>query len=1185
MQSYRSAVYLTVCRSSSRLFGVFSRRFLLVAAMAAVLLTWLNMTAPTAYAQTAVTGGLDGVVTDSTGAVVQNATVTIVDTSTGDTRVLTTNREGRYTSPYMKPGMFTISAAANGLKSNTISVQILVSQQSIANLTVIPIRSIETVTVSATNVQLIDTQSANLSTTLTTVQFQNLPAPGGDITSIAYTVPGVVMNTNGGFGYGNFSSNGLPGDSNLIIINGADNNDPFLNINNSGASTNSIGQQEIAQASVVQNGYSPQYGRQAGAIETYVTKGGTDRAHGLLTYTYNSDGLNANDFFNNLNGTPRSKAVSNQYGAQIGGPILHNKLFFFADTEGIRYVTPTVSYVNFPTATLQNTILGTIPSSSVGLYSQMFNLLQTSPFYSTATPITTGSGPLQDSSGALGCGSYAGTPVNGQPNTYFGTAPVGGVAIPCMNAAHATGSALLREWFAAGRVDWNIGDKQKVFARVTDDQGFQPNFTSIINPLLDVQSTQPALNGQLNYTYIFTPNLTNQFIMSGFYYSVPFGPANVQKTLAVSPTEFIEGIDGGTNQSAGLGQGGDTGFDWAYNPIGRNATQYQFIDDFSWLKGYHNLKFGFNFKRYDITDLVNQANTYGGYFAFNSLGDLASGVLPGSSNSSFVQAFTSAPSIHSANYNFGIYAQDEWTATSRLVLDYGIRVDRTGNTLCRDHCFSQYQGGFPDAAATLDTAYNATLSTGHERAFPSIEAAVIQPRFGFAWDTTGKGKTVVRGGIGLFADEYPGALIESEYDTFPDVFAPTVFSGNVAQDVGSAPSFAQASYNTIKTGFAQGQSANQLAATLPAGVPFSPPNYYTTPHEFVNPKYLEWSLQLQQQFTPVDAVIISYAGNHGYDMLIANNTLNQNLGGDAYILASNYTSFDVLPTAPPDPRFGQVGNFSNRAISDYNGVSVQYKHIDKRGLTLDTSYTYAHGLDDMSNGASGEYFNWNSVTSQITSNSVSRLMYSNSDYDIRHNFVFDLVYMESKRFQNKFAELAAGGWIVGSKAYWHSGQPFSVFNDNAGSDLYNGTGPATVLAKVLNNNFSHFCNSFSHPCFQASGLFNGSGVTTADANGDPAQTNFGNVPRNAFYGPHYADVDLSLYKNLFQKGSTIFQVGTQAYNALNHPNFATPQDNASLKQNLGIINGDVVAPTSPYGSFAGSAVSGRVIVVTGRLMF
>jgi Carboxypeptidase regulatory-like domain len=1142
--------------------------------------------APSASAQTAVTGGLNGVVTDSTGAVVPGATVTIVDTATGGTRVLTTNGLGLYTAPFLKPGTYTVSASAKGLQSNTISVQILVSRLSVSNLTVTPTASKQTIQVNANDEQLIDTQSANLTTTFTTQQFENLPNPGGDITTIAFTVPGVVVNTNGAHGAfnGSFSSSGLPGISNLIVINGSDNTDSFFNDATSGASTLNIGQNEIAQASIVQNGYSTEWGRQAGAAETYVTKSGTNRVHGLLNYTYNSDGLNANDFFNNLVGTPRQKAVSNEYAAQIGGPVIHDKLFFFADTEGIRYTQPSASFVNFPTAALQNTILNTVPAASVPLYTQMFKLLQTSPFYRTAAPITTGNGPLQDSSGNLGCGSYAGAPVFGQPNTYFGTAPSGGAAVPCMTAAQGVTHGTLQEWMAIGRVDWNVSDKQKIFVRISDDQGFQPNFVSVVNPLLDVQSKQPIWNGQLNHTYVFSPNLTNQFIMSDYYYSFPFGPANVQATLAVSPAQFFEVFDGGTNISPGMGQGGTIGFNWGGNPTTTNSTQYQFVDDVSWLKGNHNLKFGLNFKRYDVTDGYPSVNTYGGYYFFNSLGDLAGGVLPGSSNSNFNQTFDAAKHIHIAGYNYGIYGQDEWKAMPRLVLDYGVRVDRNGNPLCTTSCFSRYQGTFPDTNATLDTPYNATIATGYSNSFDSLELAVIQPRFGFNWDLTGRERSLLRGGVGLFADTFPGALIENQYLDFPDLYAAFVEAGNVAQGPGSAPAFAAASYGVLETGFSQGLSANQLAAALPAGVPFFAPTHYVSPHHMVNAKYLEWSLQMQQQFGPSDAVILSYVGNHGYDLVSYDYGVNQNLAGNAYTPSSLYTSFEDVPLNPPDPRFGQMGIINDDARAGYDGAWIEYKHIDQHGLTTNISYTYSHAIDDISNGGQGEVFNNNGFGNQIVPNQPGKLMYSNADYDIRHNFLLDLTYLEPFHFRNKFTQAAAAGWTVASKAYWRSGLPFSVLNNNAENDLNNGTGNGTVLADVLTNHFNHFCNSYSHPCFQGH-YFNGSGVSIPDEYGDPAQTNFGNVPRNAFYGPHYADVDMSLYKNLLQKEGTQFKVGAQAFNIFNHTNFAAPQNDASLAgEGFGTINSDVVAPTSPYGAF-GSPGSGRVVVVTGRLTF
>jgi outer membrane receptor protein involved in Fe transport len=255
--------------------------------------------------------------------------------------------------------------------------------------------------------------------------------------------------------------------------------------------------------------------------------------------------------------------------------------------------------------------------------------------------------------------------------------------------------AALTEYMIVGRVDGNLSDKQKVFVRVSDDQCDQTNFISVVSPLLNVQSKQPIWNGQINHTYIFSPNVTNQFIASAFYYSWPFGPANLQQTLAASPAQFNNGCDGGTNFSVGLGQEGRVGFDWGSNPTSTASTQYQFVDDLSWLKGNHNLKFGFNFKRYDVTDGYPTVNTYAGYYSFNSLGDLAGGVLPGSSNSNFNQTFDQVKAISLAGYNYGIYAQDEWKATPRLVLDYGVRIDRNGNILCNTNCFFAISATFP----------------------------------------------------------------------------------------------------------------------------------------------------------------------------------------------------------------------------------------------------------------------------------------------------------------------------------------------------------------------------------------------------------------------------------------------------------------------------------------------------------
>ena len=805
-----------------------------------------------AVGQNATTGSINGTVVDSGGAVVPGASITLTDLATREQRVVISNGEGRFTAPFLKPDNFEVSATGEGLQSSKTTVQVLTGQQSAVNLTLSPNATNQTVEVNANNAQLIDTQTSNLTTTFTTEQFQNLPAPGGDITTIAYTVPGVVVGA-GTQGFGSIVSDGLPGLSNLAVINGADYSVSLYNIANSGSSNLTLGQQEIAQAAVVQNGYSVQYGRQAGIILTYTTKAGSNRVHGLAQWNYNSDGLNANDFFNNQSGIPRSKAVSNQYAAQIGFPIIRNKLFFFADTEGIRYVQPSTGFVNLPSKALQASILANpnISAGSKALYGGMFAGTNASPAWANSTPVVTGPGAQQDALGTYGCGSLAGTPDYATGGT-LGTS----ASESCINSAFVNVGALNREWLAAFRLDWNISDRHSIFFRVTDDQGEQPSFVSLINPAWDMVSIQPNYTGQLNDVYSFTPNLTNQLVASSLYTAGVFGPANLQAALAASPTEFNETNDGGTNSLAGVGQSSffanatTLGAVWDDFPGGTNTSQYQITDALSWVKGSHSTRFGFDFKRYNFTDVSLQTAAYGGFYGFGSIADLAGGSLPGSNGSTFTQGFPRFFNTHNAVYNLGIYAQDEWRATPKLAIDYGIRVDRNGNPICHDGCYSQYLGGFPSPSATLDTPYNATLSAGHDSFVPVMERAIVQPRAGFNFDLRGDGKTVVRGGVGLFSDSFPGLILEQTFLSFPNRYFAAVNSGTVAQGQGSAQAVAAGSASAVLNGFTQGATYNQISAALAnQGIVFAPPNYVTTPHTFHGARYVEFSMQLQRQLT------------------------------------------------------------------------------------------------------------------------------------------------------------------------------------------------------------------------------------------------------------------------------------------------------------------------------------------------
>src|SRR5579863_6760230 len=457
-------------------------------------------------AQNIVTGGISGTVTDPSGAVVPNAKVSLKSNSTGETATTNTSSTGLYNFPLLKPGSYTVTISQSGFRSFSDTVDVLLGQISTANIKLVVGNTSETIEVSG-QAPLLQTEDANISTTFNSAQINDLPAPGGDITSYAQTAPGVLMNTGGT--YGNFSAFGLPATSNLFTLNGNDENDPFLNLNNSGSSNLLLGQNEVQEVAVVSNGYTAQYGRQAGVQVDYSTKSGSNAFHGDGVFWFNSSGFNANDWFQKqneiANGLPNKPpfAVNHQWAGSIGGPIKKDKLFFYVDQEGLYYALPSVQSVTLPTQAFINAveanIAATQPAESA-YYAQMFNLYQGSPHYAQAQANQSGN-----------CG---GTVVaNG---ITFG----GATGLPCAGVAVASGVNHNKEWLLTTRIDYNISNNDKLFGRFKADHGEQPTSTDLILPaVFSTQSNQPEYEGQINETHVFSPTVVNNFIVSGLWYT------------------------------------------------------------------------------------------------------------------------------------------------------------------------------------------------------------------------------------------------------------------------------------------------------------------------------------------------------------------------------------------------------------------------------------------------------------------------------------------------------------------------------------------------------------------------------------------------------------------------------------------------------------------------------------------
>jgi hypothetical protein len=1101
-----------------------------------------------AFTQTLTTGDITGVVTDASGAVVPGATVSIRSHQTNESRNVVSTEAGRYRFSLLSPGDYTVSAQTSGLKSNASRITVLVGQEQAFNITLNVTGTQEVVEVTA-EASTIQTENANLTTSVNSQQIVSLPMNGGDLTTVAFTVPGVRMNVGGG--NGNLNANGIPLTSVLFTINGADVMDPYNNLNNSGASNNLLGANEVSEAAVILNAYSPQYGRMAGAQVNLIGKTGTNSFHGNAIYNYNDAIFNANSFFNNSTGTPRARADANLYGGSIGGPVRKNKTFFFFDTEALRYALPTSGVVSIPSPELENYALAHAAPSAIPVYKAAIALWNGAPGLNRAVPITNGSGQLQDRNNHLGCGTrtFSGTYVNGGT-----TGPRFGIDTPCGLAFGTNASSVNVENLLIGRVDQTITDKQKISFRYEYDWGLQATSTSVISHLFDSKSTQPQHQGQFSHTYIITPTLVNTFTGQSSWYTAIFGVQDFGGTQQAIPVR-LSVTDGGANggRFAALGAG---------FPTGRNVGQAQLIDDLSWLKGSHTIKAGVNYRYNKVTDTSLSSGTIAGSYTLADITDFTTGLVNGTSQGSgFSQSFPLLAAAHIRVASLDFYATDEWAVAKKVKLTFGMRFEHDRNPYCADNCFSRMSTEFLTNGyqAGSNVPYNQTIQTGLSTAYHKYEPMVYEPRFGIVYSPFGNSKTVVRAGVGLFSNLPSASTVSSIFNNAPDKFSPSVTFGNVglASDASTSQGIAVASFQTFESQFGKGATLSQIQAAL-GKVPFAAPNYYSPPDEFRPPKVLEWSFAIEQQLSPHNVLALTYAGNHGYDESISNTTMN-NFLNNSKIPAG----FLGLPSSASDPRFATITQVMLTGYNNYDGLSVQLRHAFSYGFTGQLGYTWSHGL-----ALTGVYDPRNLAFG-----------YSNSSLDNRHQFTADLLWT-MPRLHNRVLERAVGGWTLGAKFYAYSGRPFSVTNGQLGGQI-NANFSGTILADLVDSSaLGKHCgaDAVNTPCLSQSQF-----VVTSTSN-LTAQNNYGNIPPNAFYGPGYFDIDTQLTKAVRIRERAKFEIGANAYNTLNHPNFANPAGTATTAT-LGTISGTVSPPVSIYGSGQGAIVSGRVLVLTGKFSF
>jgi Carboxypeptidase regulatory-like domain len=1104
-------------------------------------------------AQTATTGDIAGVVTDPTAAVVSGVSVTLTNLDTGSSTSTTTNLQGSFNFAFLQPGNYSISAAASGFNKTVHKVVVTLGSSITANLQLAISSQHETVEVTdaANGVQ---TEDANLETNIGAEQIAVLPNPGNDLTAVALTAPGVVMNTTGGsvFGGGNYEFFGLPSNSNVFTYDGANDNDPYFNVNNSGATNLTLGLNDVQETSVVTNGYSGQFGGLAGANINYVSKSGTNSFHGNAEYWWNGRALNSNNYFRNQANAvagsqidPRPFVNANQYAVSFGGPIRKDKSFFFVDYEGIRLLIPSLFSVNLPTQQFENAVIANLNSvspASVPFYNQLFGIWNAAP----------GATRAQNTLAGGGCSN-----VTSLAGVAFGPAN------PCANQLQGGTSQGTNDYLIVGRYDQIIGNNDKLFIRVQHESGQQATYTDPLSPAFDAHSAQPEWQSQLSETHTFGANKVNNFIASLQWYSALFTMTNPTAEFQTLP-ETLSLDDGSLFPLNNEG----TAF-----PQGRVITQYGIVDDFSWTRGRHGLRFGVNFRRDDVSDhnfedvipFVQEVTLND--FAFGGVAPVPPGGTPGGSILS--QNFPVNTNVPIALYQLGWYASDEFKVTSNLKLTLSMRFDHLSNPICQTNCFQSLSEPFQNLNRAAPV--NQALTTGLHTAFPSVTSVVYQPKVGFAWSPLGAKNTVIRGGFGIFSDAIPTGGIDDILTNAPNDPSFNLFNGALSPAApGNLNGQATAANAAFRANFANG-------GVVPA---FS----FFNPGVVQIPRYDEWDLEIQHALGWHTTLSAKYVGNHGEHEEITNPALNA--------FSPTGAPFGGLPTTQPDPRFGVVAQTQNVGNSNYNGVTLTAAHTVNGGFQFQASYTYSHALDEISNSSLNPFgVNTSSnvdVVTPLNPFNIRQLNYGNADYDIRQSFVMNYVWSDAIRhLTSRGPNALARGWTLSGTIFKHTGFPYSIYSSNETAALQQGlfgsANPATATAVLANvvgapniscgASASQLVNGLPNPCYSAANF------------ADPTN-NFGTQRRNQFRGPGYFDTDFDVEKSFAipKWESAKFSIGARFFNLFNHPNFAFPNTDADSSQ-FGQITQTVSQPTTIYGSGLGADASPRVIELQGKFIF
>jgi hypothetical protein len=1019
-------------------------------------------------------GAINGTVTDPSGSSVPNAQVKATEVATGIDHTTVTSSEGQFAFQDLPLGFYKVTVTATGFPPYAVDkVEVIAGTIYTLPVKLTLQQQLTSVEVSAAAITM-DTTTQTQTMTLSEDIVQEVPLNGRDFTQLISTEPGF-----GGYNVGGFGSlNGTRPNQINWQIDGVDNNDFWHNIpavNQGGVS--GIAGVVLPIDSVVefsaQTQSGPEAGRNAGGTVNVVTRSGGNDLHGSVYYYNRNEFYGASSpFFTPNANNPKAPRLRNEnYGFSVGGPIIKNKTFYFANYEKQQYIIGLSGLATEPSDAWVNQALAELNKFGVA--------------ESTASATAIGPKGFWPRSGV---GSIAGLPAT--LNNFF--SPIA-----------STGYS----YNGVARLDHQFSDKHHLYLRWFGGQGSQ---TAPLggSPALGTASSnlqyyfEVAPIHVFNYSAVlnstFTSKLTNQILFGANYFNQVFSDFNNSfdtkaMGLFLSPDATNNGkpILGAPNiKIKGFEQTGLT------PPEGRSDLTWHITDIISHNIGAHQLRYGAEVRQAHLNEFYHRRGT--GQFVFDgtqgpwkndATADPTTKAL-----ADFLAGDVSSSTIAVGNPErfvvvnaFNLYFQDDWQVTKKLNLNFGLRYEY----------FGPMHSDKKDIANFIPGQGFRVQGAGLDSLFPP-DKNNFAPRIGFAYQPTGRNDLVVRGGVGVFYDQIN---LNPFLDFRPPISAPGGIQGN---PFGAAPvstygtnRLGQTSYNwdTVQAGgnpiFPGVQACsdpNCAAATDPKGL-----SAYSVSPTFRTPYFFNYNLQVEKGLGN-GVLQVGYVGSQGRKLNLVSN-INQN---GAF------------------PNFGNILQLNTIGTSNYNSLQTVYRLRNWHGLTSQFAYTWSHALDEISQ-----------YRATVVDNVLSpKLDYGNSDFDTRHLLTISLTYDVPRAAwaTSAWSKRLVNDWQVSSVMNWHSGQPF----DEVRSYL-----------NLIGDPFAGLDHKFSAA---NGGTLWVNPAAFCDPNaGDPGCTGspFGNLARNKFYGPRFADVDLSVIKNIPITERVKIQLRADMFNLFNRINLAS----------------------------------------------